>query len=151
MSPLDVTQAVLVRAPERDTNQASQRLALFDEVTGTPYPFAGGAWITLTNADMVNGWHTFVWQDVPYPPQYRKLPNGTTELRGLIAAGNPGAMFTLPEDYLHTYPGSLNFLVPTDTGFGHVAVMPDGEVQTVGSSLEGAVWFGLTPIRYSIT
>lgn len=149
MSPLDVTQAVLVVDPKRDHDQADQRLALFDEVTGEPYPFSGEPWKTVTDDQMQNSWHSFVWQGYTYPTQYRKRPNGHVELRGLIGVGTTGVAFTLPEGYRHTYPGSLNFLVATNDAYGTLAVMPNGDILVMNT--RDAHWFSLASVMFSVT
>jgi hypothetical protein len=45
MSPLDITQAILVDQPRHDPSQSSQRLALFDEA-GHPVAFPSGGSFT---------------------------------------------------------------------------------------------------------
>src|SRR3954462_10216872 len=134
---LDVKQAILEVNAVRDTDQATERLALFDGVTGAPYPFSGEAWRDIIDEEMENDWHHLV--DNP-PPQFRKRPNGHVELRGVVAGGSLGVIFTMPETYRHNYIGALHFPVCGQWGFGRFCIMPDGDVCAITKDNQSE-WF----------
>lgn len=148
MSPLDVTQAILEVFPRRDDNQGYQRLALFDGLTGEPYPFTGETWIDIPDEMMQNGWHHL---DGNPQPQYRKRPNAHVELRGVVAGGDLGTVFNLPERYRHKYSAGIHFPVVGQTGLAHFYVHPNGDVVAANFFQGSGDWFGLASIIYSAT
>ena len=154
-----VTQAVLVRGAALDPDQVSERLALFDETTGQPYPFVGEPWIDIPNSAMSNGWKNV--QGAP-SPQYRKRPNGQVELRGRVASGVKGTIFKLPEGYRPTFGSGLYFMAASDRGTpATVMVKTNGDVsveflpvvvqqQPAPPPPPPVPWFSLAAITYSI-
>lgn len=126
----------------------TQRLALFDEVTGAAYPFRGGEWITISSSEMLNGWKQA--QGAP-PPQYRRRPNGQVEVRGRIQSGVVGKFFTLPEDYGHKYGGSIYFPAATNVGTqATVEVKTNGDIIVSYLPSPAPPWIALSSINYSV-
>lgn len=107
----------------------------------------GEGWLDILNSDLENGWTNLEHNPLA---QYRKRQNGHVEMRGVVAGGEAGTVFTFPEDYWHTYKGSLHFPVAGSRGTNHVYVGPDGELVSLLSVVEVG-WFSLAPIQFSIT
>lgn len=148
MSTPDVQQAVLVQFPTQDVNQISQRLALFDEVTGQAYPFVGEPWIAIQPAKMLNGWKQA--QGAPVP-QYRKRPNGQVEMRGRIQPGTVGKFFTLPEGYGHQYGAGIYFPAATNVGTqATVEVKGNGDISVTYLPSPAPPWIALSSVTFSV-
>jgi hypothetical protein len=146
----DIKQAVLVRGATLDLGQASERLALFDEVTGQPYPFVGEPWIYVADTAMSNGWKKV--QGAP-SPQYRRRPNGQIELRGRVSKGVKGKIFTLPEGYRPTFGSGFYFPAASDQGVpATFMVKTNGDVNAefLPVITPAPLWFSFAAFTFSI-
>jgi hypothetical protein len=142
----DVRQAILVVNPQYDNSQITEQLALFDGISGEPYPFAGETWIDIADSDMQTGWTHL---DGSPQPQYRKRPNGQVELRGAVAGGELGTIFTLPEDYRHNYDYELGFPSVGLMGGAYVCIYPNGNVEMRAAYGGVGAWYSLASIIFS--
>jgi hypothetical protein len=100
-----------------------------------------------------NSWAAHASAD--HKPRFRKRPDGTVEMRGLLISGNSDqSAFTLPAGYRPVSPGGLQMVaMAADVGTGaahpvRLDVNPDGTVVPgiAGSSL---IWLSLAAIEFS--
>lgn len=110
------------------------------------------AWHNLIDADMDP---SFGWTTIgSIPPQYRKRPDGTVEMRGIVVPGNQGTIFTLPVGYRHNAAGNLYFPVGGQANnYAIFKITPAGALAVESPNTAGlqvANWWGLAPIQFSV-
>lgn len=77
---------------------------------------------------------------------YRKLADGTVELKGLITGGTAGVIFTLPVGYRPQ--ADVNFVCYSQNGVNRVEVQSDGDVDV--SFLDGGTFMALDPVKFNV-
>lgn len=104
-----------------------------------------GSWHTVGGAGepaFLNGWANFNGATHPVAG-FRKHPDGTVELRGLIKDGIGAPIFTLPVGYRPAKPA--HFTANSNTGAATFFVDTNGDVTWVAG---GTGWFSLIGARF---
>lgn len=120
------------------------------KLTLEPWHIVGGS----GEPPFQNGWVNY---DTTHPvAAFRKLPDGTVQVEGLVAGGTvsngstTATIFTLPGGYRprpagRSADGARHFGVVSNGAWGMCHVFPDGPViASIGSN----VWFDLSSIRF---
>lgn len=153
----NVFKAVIRPRRSRPDGTQDARLELFNW-DGEPFEPGGDApevedWIVIADSDMQHGWTHLSGTS---PPQYRKRPDGTVEMRGYLDPGvNPNnvTIFNLPVGYRHS-TDELFFSVPGS--FGSicsfiVAANGDVRVESSGHSAINTMGFvSIAGVRFSV-